>query len=72
MRKMKITIDTKEDSKEEIRKAIELLQRLADGSIQKDEINSELGSMMGMFDEPKKENTEPAKEEKEDLGVQFY
>ena len=78
---MKISIDTKEDSKEEIRKVISMLSALVDqpqhSNIFDDSSPPETGSLMGMFDaEPStgdsddSEDTEP--EDKPPISIVPY
>lgn len=81
---MKLTIDTRDDSPEDIRKAIKMLQSLV-GDIQdaprpspEPVSNGDLNNLMNMFDSNSTSLDEPArpaeKEEtdKDDIGVQFY
>jgi len=80
---MKITIDTKEDSHLEIRKAIKLLASLVgdkefftnDPEPTQGMLDSpapDMGGMMSLFDNPKTTDT-PETEKKEDkTEVQFY
>lgn len=80
---MKITIDTKEDSREEIRKVIRMLSNLVEassehhGNMFSDDSDSRTeGNLMGMFDtnqeteEEEKEETEE-EEKEEDISVEI-
>lgn len=75
---MQITIDTKKDTKEEIRRAVDLLLNFVDErkvvtNDPQDVFASSDSNMSGMsnfFNEEKKE--EPAEEKKNDLGIEFF
>jgi hypothetical protein len=60
---LKITIDTKTDSKEDIKKAIELLKEYSKSpensefDINPDKTDTQDDGMMGLFDKKKEDNT---------------
>ena len=57
---MKITIDTKEDSKQEIERIANFLMHLASRSSETKDFEPEVKEgTFGMFDEPKKPEKEP-------------
>ncbi|RMD57891.1 hypothetical protein D6825_02615 [Candidatus Woesearchaeota archaeon] len=70
---MRITIDTKTDSPEDIRKAIHFLNQFLAG-IPAHEEPQTLSNMMGIFDNPE-QNNQPDQEKKsedDDLGIKLY
>ena len=77
---MKITIDTKEDSHEDIRKIVNILSEILGNKQPSSNVfessSSEMPGLMGMFNQPSQpqpaSTPEPVPEKKERTSIQFY